>query len=380
MANIVKIVHPSIDDNENSTLTADVAVSATTFTVLNQDVFAVNDFILVESLGDEKAEIVQVKQISGKTITVEVAFKNAHDDGAVVTKLEYNQAKIYRATTFNGTYSLLGTAIALNVDEQYTYYNDTTGLSSSWYKAIFRNSYSGQETSLSLALPVRAEVNLIAIPGDPNSNSFITLAQAEEEIDQILDNEDWLNADMKDRARALIEATDRINNFPFKDNPVHYNQKLKLPNYGEATFSGNVTSGTTTSIVCSSLADQDAYYPDYWKYGGVRITEGTAKYSNSLVLAFDRETGTLTLENALSATPDTTSQFILTFRIPDEIRRAVAKLALWLIQQGTGEQDPNVQSKSIGNFSVSYFDRAEKGSMPKDIMELIRPYIKRVSA
>ena len=377
MANIVKIEHPELSGNENTELTDDVAVGATSITVKNIDKFNDKDWILVGNLSNESAEIVQINGApSDLTITI-TAIKHAHDEGETVTVTNYDKARVYRATSAAGSYSLVGT-VNIDVDEEYTHYLDNDGVASSWYKGTFYNSYTDVETSLSDTSPVRAQVDLIAIPGDTDANSYLSLDMAVEEIDRLSNNDLWSEANMRDRARVLIEATRRINALNIQYSKAIYNQALKFPTVAEDAFSGTADSGSTTSVVDSALTGHDSWYPDYWKYGGITITEGTAEYSTALVSSFDRDTGTLSLDNSLTAAPDTTSQYKLLAPVPKEVRQATAIVALWLLGHNT-DTDPNVKSKRIGELSVTYFDKSEKSKLPAEAIDLLRPYIKRVA-
>ncbi|MFA5036125.1 MAG: hypothetical protein WC479_03020 [Candidatus Izemoplasmatales bacterium] len=135
---IIKISHPELDLNITR-LSADVAVSATSATVENNEDLTTNDYVVWGRYGEEKSEIVLLTSVTGNTTighTTGPVF--AHAANTQVSKIPYNQIQIYRSTSETGTYTLIATT-DITPDEVETTYNDTDGTTSSWYKTRFYN-------------------------------------------------------------------------------------------------------------------------------------------------------------------------------------------------------------------------------------------------
>lgn len=118
----------------------DVSASATSSTVENNSAFSANDYVLFGYPRNEKTEIVKLTSVTGNTTighTTGPVFD--HDARTPILEIKYNQAKVYRASSQTGTYSLIAT-VDLTPDAQYTEYDDTAGSSTSWYKIKYYNA------------------------------------------------------------------------------------------------------------------------------------------------------------------------------------------------------------------------------------------------
>lgn len=78
-------------------------------------------------------------------------------------------------------------------------------------------------------------VNVNAIEGHINANSYCSIQEATEYLQSRLDYDIWNSLEDDDKARYLITATDMVDSLPL--NPYYYsedpNQSLKYPLYGE---------------------------------------------------------------------------------------------------------------------------------------------------
>jgi hypothetical protein len=149
---LIPVYNPTVDDLERSFLSSGISAGVISLTIDNNTNYAINDRIMIGELGREKTEVVTVTGAvsAGTTLTVGATLF-PHEAGAPVTRLRYDQVKFYRSTTGStGTYSLL-TTINLDVDtaDLLTKYDDTTGLSTYYYKVSFYNSVSTLESALS---------------------------------------------------------------------------------------------------------------------------------------------------------------------------------------------------------------------------------------
>src|SRR3990167_1455536 len=102
---IIRAANVNIDNNEITLLTAAVAAAGTTLTVQNNEGFSNSDYVVLEKMGSELAEIVKIDTtsgISGNTTIVTGATKFAHVVDTPITYIKYNQVRFYRATSKTG--------------------------------------------------------------------------------------------------------------------------------------------------------------------------------------------------------------------------------------------------------------------------------------
>lgn len=148
--------NPFTDNLEKSYLSNSYAAGVTSLVIKNSDRFSVNDRILLGEMGHEKSEVVTVSAVNADKITITVGatkFPHSVDDSVYV--LKYDQIKYYRSTTtVDGTYNVIAT-VAMDVDNasKTTSYEDTTGLSSYFYKTTYYGSISTIESDRSDAIP-----------------------------------------------------------------------------------------------------------------------------------------------------------------------------------------------------------------------------------
>lgn len=153
---IIPVYNPETTDYEKSYLATPFSAGVTSIVVKDSDRFAINDRILLGAEGVEKSEIVTVSAISADGITLTIgATVYPHSADDPVYRLQFDQVKYYRSTTGStGTYSVL-TTVNLDVDNAslQTVYDDTTGLSTYYYKVSFYHSLAAVESALSDAIP-----------------------------------------------------------------------------------------------------------------------------------------------------------------------------------------------------------------------------------
>lgn len=149
---VISVDNPETTDLEKSFLLNPYSVGSTAILVKNSDRFAANDRIMVGEMGQEKTEVVTVSAVNadGNTLTVgATVFSHSADDP--VYRLRFDQVKFYRSITGSGgTYTLLSTQ-NLDVDnaDLQTVYDDTTGVSTYYYKTTVYHSISTVESAFS---------------------------------------------------------------------------------------------------------------------------------------------------------------------------------------------------------------------------------------
>ena len=142
------ISHPDLNENEQSFLTTNYNAGVSSLVVDNANEFTTNEYVVVNSLGSDKAEILSLSTVSGSTQTLTVSSTiHAHNRGEQVTFIPYNQIIIQRSTD-GTTYSDLST-ISIRVDSTETFYVHLTGASTDYYRAKFYNSTSTNESQVS---------------------------------------------------------------------------------------------------------------------------------------------------------------------------------------------------------------------------------------
>jgi len=151
MSVLIPISHPELIQ-QTTRLSADIAAAATSATVDNTEGFATNDYIVAGDPGIEKSEIILLTGVTAPdTLTFSGGATFAHLAKTKIGKIQYNQIEISSASSEDGSYSVLDT-IDINIDEQYTTYEDTTGSDTDWYKVRFKNenasTYSGYSDAL----------------------------------------------------------------------------------------------------------------------------------------------------------------------------------------------------------------------------------------
>lgn len=146
--NCPPVKNPDLLGEEKTYLTAGCLASASSITVADYEGFSDNDYLVLGDYGKEKTEIVQIDDVSiDATISLDATDRPAypHSANTQVTRIPWNQVDIYSAITEATCLALTGTDIPLattnlEVDDEYTYYNDTTATSATWYKVRFKNS------------------------------------------------------------------------------------------------------------------------------------------------------------------------------------------------------------------------------------------------
>lgn len=123
-------------------LSNNFALGVTALTVDNAIDFTTGNIITVlGSVGAENCEFGYVSAHTDQTLTL-TATKQPHNRGDLVTQVNYDQVEISKASTIDGSYSVLAT-ISLFLTQQKTVQFDATGLITEYYKLRWKNSVTG---------------------------------------------------------------------------------------------------------------------------------------------------------------------------------------------------------------------------------------------
>ena len=186
--------------SEETSFSADEAVGQTEISCKNAKNISANDFIILGIIGSETAEIIRVSEVASNltSITLITATKFEHLKDSPIKVIRYNQRKFYRSTTETGTYSHLsdeGSPIDIQVDKpEGTEFEDSSGLSTSWYKATYYNSNSGLESTLADAIAAKAS----------DVEHYTSIFKIKDEAG--FKNNSYIDSDLIDRYRLEAEA------------------------------------------------------------------------------------------------------------------------------------------------------------------------------
>lgn len=131
---------PDLSDNNQTFLTTDYAAGVSSLAVDNGNKFSANEYIVVGRIGGEKTEIVKISAVAAASLTTDTT-DFAHNRGEQITFIPYNQIVIERSTDSGTSYSELAT-VDIRPDSDKTYYQHSTGASTDYYRARFKNSFA----------------------------------------------------------------------------------------------------------------------------------------------------------------------------------------------------------------------------------------------
>lgn len=141
-----------ISREERTSFSADEAAAQTVLSAVNAQGFVKDDYIILGEPGEEKTELRKISSVSGNDITISAATSFIHKERDPITKVPYNQVKIYSSSTEDGTYTQIsGSPFNMEVDQIYTYAVDASGTASTYYKFSWYNETTTGESSLSTA-------------------------------------------------------------------------------------------------------------------------------------------------------------------------------------------------------------------------------------
>lgn len=142
--NIIRIANPPLENNPRTLLTADVAVGATSLSILSKIGFTLaerggNFYIMIGDYGQENTEIklVTANDTDNKVLAV-AALSNSHSASDPITFIPYNKVNFYGLTEESGDKNLLS-SVQIDVTKQITEYT-YTGSTYSYFCSAYYNS------------------------------------------------------------------------------------------------------------------------------------------------------------------------------------------------------------------------------------------------
>jgi hypothetical protein len=208
--------------------------------------------------------------------------------------------------------------------------------------------------------------------GDPNANSYTSLTEANNYImNKYGHSNKWDSLSIEGKKRLLVEAAKCIDRFKFIGDKYYDSQSLEFPRDDHDVITGNCSTPiTTTSFRHTSLySDTYGKYPtDWFKYSTIHITEGTPLNDIRLVSNSNVSNGSITVSEAFTSIPATSTEFALFVPLDKNIKEAQIEQAIFLLES-EGMENINsyktiAKSVSIGDVSVSLKDSGSGMSIP----------------
>jgi len=123
--------------------------SAKDITVDDNNDFAQNDFVLSGEIGKAQSELFKVNAaITAGTVIQADALTFPHNIGTPLYKIPYDKVKFYHAATLAGAKTLIGSAVDIDADNEYTVQVDSTNISGYLFFTLY-NSVTDTESGYS---------------------------------------------------------------------------------------------------------------------------------------------------------------------------------------------------------------------------------------
>jgi phage gp36-like protein len=141
-------------ESEKTTISEDVSASATPVSVDSNQGFSIDDWVIIGTKGNDKAEIKQITGTPSSILEVE-ALTFDHKEGEPIVKIAFNQRRLYGSDKEDGDYSLIETK-TIEVDNPQGTYFSYSGTDYDWFKATYYNSETEAETDIDDAVAIQA--------------------------------------------------------------------------------------------------------------------------------------------------------------------------------------------------------------------------------
>ena len=264
------------------------------------------------------------------------------------------------------------------------------GIEGETYQAKLAGVSSGSHVYIHyVTLEVFGSITLNTKLGDINSNSYVTLKEANDYIrNKYGHDSNWDTLSTEGKKRILIEATKDLGNFNFIKGKYYSGQALPFPMSDHAVITGNCgTPLTTNSFRHTSLysSSYGKYPTNYWKYGTVHITSATPLRDTRNISLSNVANGSVTVSSNLSATPTTNTQFTIFEPLYQQVKDAQCEHGLFLVDNA-GSDDLYTYKEvadevQIGDVRVRFKSgNTQSGKMPisPKAKNLLTEWIKRM--
>ena len=196
---VITIALPYLAGAKSTYLTASVAALGTTLTVKDNTGFVDDDYLVIGDVGTEQAEIKKIGSTvtRGTSITIGATIF-AHGNGTRVTKIPYNQVRIYGSTTAaDSSPTVIGSAEIIDISNGKI--EITAGTTYAYYYARYYNS---NDTVYSEYSDSVAAAGLDAWSRGELKKEFLSMFN--ERTDDLI-SDDWMNRTINRWQRELTK-------------------------------------------------------------------------------------------------------------------------------------------------------------------------------
>jgi hypothetical protein len=255
---IVRPSNPQIEKNEKTYLSADAVAGDTTLTIQNTEGITALDYFVIGKMGTEQTELVQIATVTGNNTITTGALKFNHSIDTPLSFIRYNKYQVHRASSKTGTYTQLGTNQDIEVDQEFSEYEDTSGASTNWYKIRFYNTQTNSYSDYSDVIQgtgytddsVQAIMDRIYIIGNDTGRKVIS----EDEMMIVL-NDGYRIAISK----VMSEDPDFYRKRGYLDVVNSYDTGTVAVTDGGTTVTGTGTTWTAAMVGRKILFGQEGY-------------------------------------------------------------------------------------------------------------------------
>lgn len=208
---------------------------------------------------------------------------------------------------------------------------------------------------------------VIASVGGFNSNSYVTVTEADTYFNLRYRTSAWRDLPDSDKEAILVQAARDVDIANYKGDLYYDPQTMSFPRDAHETVEGYCASSTNKKFKHSDLkSDTYGEYPtNFWKYGTIHFTSATL--DNKIYAIASSDTSGF-VYGSFSATPTTTTQFIVFAPIIQDIKDAQCEQAFFIMDSDLNSyvelQAMGIQNVTIGDVSVSPHGRMESRSNP----------------
>ena len=347
-----------------TTLTAAVNVSDTSINVTNTNLFQVGKFLVFGTLGQEKTEAKAISSIdtANNIITLSSGALFSHNNAETVHLTNYDTVQVWKATQSGTTepvdsdYALLEEKL-IDFENLTTLFEDLSGLSTSRYKIIFKNSVDLTTTTLSDSYAVQGE----------EISDYCSVAYVKELLN--INKNDYLIS------RLIKSASDYIDTQANRYNDgsrLSYHNAVELldteiQKYTYFPVNTPIVSINSAEVMLNGALDyvysQNIFnYKTYIKLP--KITETSV---------FNTQTTLKTRNQGLKL--DMQVGFFDAGSVPYDLKYLCARMVMHEYKRFEGGQNPDIKTKTIGRFKVDYNDTIKQSGI-SDFNNIIGKYRK----
>lgn len=209
---------------------------------------------------------------------------------------------------------------------------------------------------------------VIATVAGFNSNSYVTVAEADLYFNLRYGSSSWRELPDADKEAVLVQAARDIDIANYVGNLYYDPQTMSFPRDDHDTVEGNCASPTNRRFKHSDLkSDTYGEIPtNYWKHGSIHFTSATLD-GQSYAIASSDTSGFV--YSSFSATPTTTTEFIIFAPIHQDIKEAQCEQSNHILnnnlEQYAEMRALGIQNITIGDVSITPHGRLEStGNTP----------------